>query len=89
MNEAQILDHVIQAVILIMLLSLTPISVAVLVGLTVSLMQALTQIQEQTLSFACKLIAVTVTMMLMMYWMGSELYNYSLLIFEELMTVRR
>ena len=60
-----------------------------LVGLLVSLLQALTQIQEQTLSFACKLIAVTVTLLLSMNWVGAELYNYTLLIFEQLASVGR
>ena len=89
MSEAQILDYVVQAVMLILVLSLVPIVVAVLVGLLVSLLQALTQIQEQTLSFACKLIAVTVTLLLSMNWVGAELYNYTLLIFEQLASVGR
>ena len=89
MDELQIIDYVVQAVILILVLSLLPIAVAVLVGLSVSLLQALTQVQEQTLSFACKLIAVTLTLLLAMNWVGAELYNYSLLIFEQLATVGR
>ena len=89
MNETQILDYVVQAVILILMLSMLPIVVAVLVGLIVSLLQALTQVQEQTLSFACKLIAVTITLLLAMKWVGAELYNYSLIIFEQLPLVGR
>lgn len=89
MDEAQIINYLVQAVILILVLSLLPVVVAVFVGLTVSLLQALTQVQEQTLSFACKLISVTLTLLLAMNWVGAELYNYSLLIFEQLETVGR
>ena len=46
----------------ILLLSMPAIVVASVVGVLFSLFQALTQIQEQTLSFAIKLIAVGVTL---------------------------
>ena len=48
----------------------------------VSLLQALTQIQEQTLSFAVKLIAVTVVLLISARWLGAELFNYTLGIFD-------
>lgn len=89
MSEAQIIEYTVRAATLILVLSLVPIVVATLIGLIVSLLQALTQIQEQTLSFAVKLIAVSVTLLLTMNWMGSELYNYSLSIFENISTVGR
>ena len=43
-----------------------PIVVATVIGILVSLIQALTQIQEQTLSFAIKLIAISGTLLLAM-----------------------
>ena len=82
MNESLVLEYTVQAVMLILLLSLAPIVVAVVCGLLVSLIQALTQIQEQTLSFAIKLIAVTATLLLSMHWIGGELYNYATTIFQ-------
>ena len=89
MSVAQIIEFTVQAATLILVLSLLPIVVAVFVGLLVSLLQALTQIQEQTLSFAVKLIAVAITLLLSMNWIGSELYNYALTILESLPTVRQ
>ena len=56
--------------------------VASVVGTLFSLFQALTQIQEQTLSFAIKLIAVMATLALTARWMGGELFNYTLVLFE-------
>ncbi len=82
MDSTQILDYTVKAVYLVLLLSMAPIVIATVVGLLVSLLQALTQIQEQTLGFAVKLIAVTVTLLLTSRWMGAELYTYCVALFE-------
>ena len=60
-----------------MKLSLIPIVVATVIGILVSLLQALTQVQEQTLGFAVKLIAISITLMAASSWMGGELYLYT------------
>lgn len=56
--------------------------IALAVGLVVSLIQALTQIQEQTLSFAVKLIAVFATILLTARWLSAELYNFTVSVFD-------
>ncbi len=89
MDDGLIVEYTVQAASLMLLLSLLPIVIATMIGLIVSLLQALTQIQEQTLSFAVKLIAVAVTLLLSMNWMGAELYNYTLSILEHIATVGR
>jgi len=61
---------------------LPPIIVASLVGILFSLIQALTQIQEQTLSFGVKLIAVGATLYLTSRWIGGEIFNYALSLFD-------
>lgn len=73
-----------QALMLTLLLSMPPIIAASAVGLLVSLLQALTQIQEQTLPFAFKLIAVIISILLTARWVGIELYNYSLTIMNQI-----
>jgi flagellar biosynthetic protein FliQ len=50
--------------------------VALAVGLVVSLLQALTQIQEQTLIFVPKILALFATMLLMLPFMGDALAGY-------------
>lgn len=82
MDSSQVLEYTIKAVYLIMMLSLAPILVATVVGLLVSLLQALTQIQEQTLGFAVKLVAVVLTLLATGRWMGGELYTYCVSLFE-------
>jgi len=70
-----------QALLLTLVLSMPPIVVATIVGLVVSLIQAITQIQEQTLSTAVKLISVTLVLLGLSGWLGGELYRYTLRIF--------
>ncbi|MCR5413975.1 MAG: type III secretion system export apparatus subunit SctS [Kiritimatiellae bacterium] len=77
MNQAQILDYAQTCLILVLKLSLIPILVATVIGVIVSLLQALTQIQEQTLGFAVKLIAISITLLACASWMGSTLLLYT------------
>lgn len=77
MSEASFLDYTLQALMLVLVLSLPPIIVASVTGILVSLVQALTQIQEQTISFAVKLVAVVVTIILTANWLGEELYRFA------------
>ena len=49
---------------------------ALVVGVVVSLVQALTQIQEQTLTFIPKLVAVAVVLLLALPWVVRELTDY-------------
>lgn len=82
MNQAQLLDYAQTCLILILKLSLLPIIVATVVGLLVSLLQALTQIQEQTLGFAIKLISISITLLAASSWMGAQLLLYTKDIFQ-------
>jgi len=72
-----------EAMMLVMVLSMPPIAVASLVGILVSLIQALTQIQEQTLSFAIKLIAVAITIAATAGFLGSQMLAFTLKLFND------
>jgi len=82
MNEGELLDYAQKCLIIILQLSLIPIIVATVLGLLVSLLQALTQIQEQTLGFAVKLIAISITIMVSASWMGGQILTYTQQIFQ-------
>ena len=84
-----VVSFFIQALYLVLWLSLPPIIVGSLVGTLFSLFQALTQIQEQTLSFGVKLIAVSVTLLLTARWMGGELYLFAAQTFDAIAQVGR
>ena len=77
MNQAELLKYAQQCLILVLRLSLVPIIVATVIGIIVSLLQALTQIQEQTLGFAVKLIAISLTIMFSASWMGAQMLLYT------------
>lgn len=77
------LHQITESMVLVMLLSLPPILVASLVGIAISLLQALTQIQEQTVSFAIKLVAVALTIAGMAGLFGSEMLKYTLKLFND------
>lgn len=87
MTPDDALHYVTQSMVLVMALSLPPIVVASVVGILVSLVQALTQIQEQTLSFAIKLIAVAITIAAMAGFLGSEILNFTKKLFDDFPTL--
>lgn len=63
--------------VMVALLAAAPLLVtALVIGVLVSLVQALTQIQEQTLTFIPKLLAVAIVMLLSLPWMVRELVGY-------------
>ena len=81
MFKAQLVQLAYQGLFLILLLSGPPIFISMFFGLGVAIFQAATQIQEQTLSFTVKLVAVILTLMFLGGWLGSEILQFSLNIF--------
>ena len=88
MSEAQLLDYAQTCLVMVLRLSLLPILVATVIGILVSLLQALTQIQELTLGFAVKLIAISLTLLACASWIGSELLLYTQDIFTHFALLR-
>ncbi|HEY8608149.1 MAG TPA: type III secretion system export apparatus subunit SctS [Noviherbaspirillum sp.] len=70
---ADTLHYFQQALWMSILFSAPPLLVATALGLGVSLVQAVTQIQDQTLPYVVKLAAVAVTLTLMGRWIGVEM----------------
>lgn len=83
MEDPYIIDITVQAMMLVLILSMPAIILATIAGVGISLLQALTQIQEQTLGFAVKLIIVIATLLLTAHFMVSELFNYTINIFKD------
>ncbi|KAF1032691.1 type III secretion system export apparatus subunit SctS [Pseudomonas fluorescens] len=71
-----------QGMYLVVILTAPPLLVAVLVGVLTSLLQALTQIQDQTLPFGVKLAAVGLTLAATGRWIGVELISFINLAFD-------
>jgi type III secretion protein S len=77
MFTAEIYQLTYQALLLILILSGPPIIISMAFGLFVAIFQAATQIQEQTLSFTIKLIAVIITLLVMGGWLGGQILQFT------------
>ena len=73
-----------EALYVAMKLSLPLLIVGLVVGLSVSVVQAVTQIQEQTLSFIPKILAVAGTLLFLMPWMLRVIVEYTRELFMRL-----
>ena len=71
-----------QALILVLVVSGPPIILALVIGFVISVFQAATQIQEQTLSFAPKLVIIFGVLGLGGSWMGATLMRFTFNIFD-------
>ena len=58
--------------------------VSLVIGLTISLFQAITQLQEMTLTFVPKIIAVFITLLIALPWMVKVLVGFTRSIFNNI-----
>jgi len=65
-----------QALFLIIKCSAPPLLVSLCVGLAISIFQTVTSIQEQTLTFVPKVIAIFVTLMVLGHWILNNIIEY-------------
>jgi flagellar biosynthesis protein FliQ len=75
-TEALLLDLLRQALWVALIISLPVLGVALLAGLTVGLLQALTSVQEMTLTFVPKLAAILVAFWVSMSFSGQALVQF-------------
>ncbi len=66
-----------QTLFLALILTGPPVMAALLIGLTISILQATTQIQEQTLTFVPKLFGVVATLAIGGPWMLAQLIAFA------------
>ena len=76
MNAAEIFDVLREALWVALIVSLPVLSIALIVGLVIGLFQALTSIQEMTLTFVPKLAAILAVFWLSMGYSGQLLVNF-------------
>lgn len=81
MFRTQVIQLAYQGLLLILILSAPPILISMFFGIMVAIFQAATQIQEQTLSFTIKLVAVTLTLMFLGAWLGGMIMSFAINIF--------
>lgn len=84
MTQDLVMEIFREAVMLAFKLALPVLLVAMIVGLVIAILQAATQIHEQTLSFAPKAIAVGLTLFFLAPWMISETVDFINFVFEKI-----
>lgn len=87
MTEIVFLDLLKDTIWMTLLLSTPVLLVALLVGLLISLVQAVTQIQEATLTFVPKILACLLTLIVVSPWMLTLFINHSQQLFRSLATM--
>ena len=82
MSLDQATDLVRNTLILALVISAPMLAIGLVVGIVVSLLQAVTQIQEQTLSFVPKIVAMVGSAVLLMPWISHRLLEYAATMFS-------
>lgn len=82
--ENEILDIARESILILIKISTPILLIALGVGLVISLFQALTQIQESTLSFVPKIIAIFFSLLLLMPFMLEQLKYLTNKIFSQI-----
>ena len=84
MDTSAVVDLGRQALWMTMLISAPLLGVALIVGLVIGILQAATSINEMTLSFIPKLIALGLTLSLIGSWQLTTLVDYTRSIFQRI-----
>ncbi|MFQ3586335.1 MAG: flagellar biosynthesis protein FliQ [Fimbriimonadaceae bacterium] len=83
MDTASAIDIAQVGVQVALMVALPMLAVTLFIGLGVSVFQALTQIQEMTLTFVPKLIGVAALIVILGHWMLQKLVGFAILCFEQ------
>ncbi|MGN6470352.1 flagellar biosynthesis protein FliQ [Mesorhizobium koreense] len=84
MNEADALDIVQYAIWTVLLASGPAVLVAMVVGVGIALIQALTQVQEITLTFVPKIVAILVVTAITGPFVGAQISSFSNVVFQRI-----
>jgi len=77
MSPDLVMDIAKGAIEITLYLSLPILGVGLIVGLLVSLFQAVTQIQEATLTFVPKIVATLISLLFLLPWMMNKMMSYT------------
>ena len=75
MDTAAVVEASYRALLLVLFLSLPAVITSAAVGLVTAIAQAVTQIQDQGVAQALKLVAVLIALVICCRWMAAEVYN--------------
>ena len=78
-NACELVRH---TLLIALLVAAPSLGIGLVVGVVVSLFQAVTQIQEQTLTFVPKIAAMLVALVILMPWMSDHLVQFAAAMFK-------
>lgn len=84
MNPAMVIDIGVQALVVAAKLGAPILITALVVGFAISVFQSITQIQEVTLSFVPKAVAVALALVVSGQWMIAEIVTFTQTLFERI-----
>ena len=84
MNERDALDIVQQAIWTIIVASGPAIGAAMLVGIAIALLQALTQVQEMTLTFIPKIVVILLVVAVSGTFIGAHIYVFTQMVYSRI-----
>ena len=87
MNDTDLTALLRDAMLVMLKLGGPPLMVALVVGLVISLVQAITQTHEVTISFVPKVLAIGMTLLLLGPFMLATLSSYAHLLFDRIITI--
>lgn len=86
MNEADALDLVQYAIWTVLIASAPAVIVAMVVGVSIALVQALTQVQEVTLTFVPKIVCILLVIVFTGPFVGAQVNAFTTVIFQRIET---
>ncbi|GHV09228.1 flagellar biosynthetic protein FliQ [Clostridia bacterium] len=89
MEQNQILSLINAGLTEILWLALPILGIGLVAGLIISIVQATTQINEQTIVFVVKILSVFVALMLFGSWMLQRLQEFVMMIYDQVMIILR
>jgi flagellar biosynthesis protein FliQ len=89
MNTAFVVELARNSIYTTLLVSSPMLILALVVGLAISILQAITQIQEMTLTFIPKIIAVAVALIIFLPWMITTVVSFTNQLFSIIPTLAR
>ena len=84
MTDNEVMHVAVQAMILGAKIAGPILLVSLVIGFLISLLQSVTQVQEMTLTFVPKVIAIAIVLMLIGNWMMGEMVTFTRQLFEQI-----
>ena len=86
MDTGQVTELMREAMYVALMLAAPILLISVLIGLVISIIQAATQIHEQTLTFVPKLVGISLILIMLGPWMITQLSDFADKIFQAMVT---